>query len=84
MKAFPVNGGQEVQVNMVQSAGTISLIKTKSISVTLGGPQQEPETPAGESPDKVSIAKDAVFQLYAPFCVYYFDEDGVRYGSCRD
>lgn len=84
MKAFPVNGGQEVAVNMVQSAETVSLIKTKSISITLGGPQKEPETPAGEKPsDRVPIAKDTVFQLYAPVCVYYFDENGARYGTCQ-
>ena len=83
-KAFPVNGGQEVRVDMVQAAGTMSLIKTNSVSASFGGPQKEPETPPGESSDRIPIAKDAVFQLYAPVCVYYFDEDGERYGSCRD
>jgi len=83
MKAFPVYGGQEVRVDMVQSAGTFSLVKTSSVTVTLGGPQKEPETPAGQEPDRISVAKDAIFQLYAPVCVYYFDEDGERYGGCR-
>jgi hypothetical protein len=84
MKAFPVNGGQEVRVDMAQSAETMSLIKTNSVSITLGGPQKEPETPAGETPSaRVPIAKEDIFQLYAPVCVYYFDEDGKRYGSCR-
>jgi hypothetical protein len=65
MKAFPVRGGEEVRLNMVQSAETFSLIKTKSVSVTFGGPQREPETPPGEKEVRVSIAKDALFQLYA-------------------
>ena len=85
MKAFPVNGEQEVAVNIVQGIMAVSLIKTKDISVTFGGPQQEPESPEGEkSSSRVPIGKDAVFQLYAPVCVYYFDENGERYGSCRD
>lgn len=83
-RMFPAHGGEETGIDIAQSAGTVSLIKTKSVSVTLGGPQKEPETPAGEKPSaRVPIAKDAVFQLYAPVCVYYFDEDGARYGSCR-
>jgi hypothetical protein len=86
MKAFPVHGGQEVSVNMVQSIGTLSLIKTNSVSITFGGPQQEPETPAGEKPsERVPLTKDTIFQLYGPVCVYYFDEDGTQYyGSCRN
>src|ERR1700730_13713806 len=32
---------------------------------------------------KPSIPADAIFQLYATVCVYYFDRDGARYGTCR-
>jgi len=86
MKPFPVRGGEEVRIDMVQSAMTISLVKAKSVSATLGrGPEKEPETSTGGKEDRISIAKDALFQLYAPICVYYFDEEGATsYGSCRD
>ncbi len=56
----------------------MSLINPNSI--TVGGP--EPETPAGEKPERIPVAKEAVFQLYAPICVYYFDESGNRHGTC--
>jgi hypothetical protein len=69
---------------MRQAVGAISLVKTRNLSVSFGGPQPEPETPAGERPEMVDIAKDAVFQMYAPACVYYFDEDGNRYGTCSE
>jgi hypothetical protein len=83
MKDFPINGGQEVSIDMVQGMEVQSLIRTNSISMTFGGPQKEPEPAVGEDPARVAIAKDAIFQLYAPVCVYYFSEDGERYGSCR-
>ncbi len=84
MKAFPVRAEEEVRVDMKMSAGATSLIKTNSISVSFGNPQTEPQTPPGQSEDKISIDKDAAFQLYMPFCVYYFGEKGERYGSCRN
>ncbi len=77
MKAFPINAGQEVRVDMTGGVSTTSLIDTTSI--TIG---QEPEPPPGQKFTRTVIAKDAIFELYAPVCVYYFDEDGERYGSC--
>jgi hypothetical protein len=83
-KQFPVHGGEEVREDIVQGASVVPLIKTNSTTITFGGPQNEPEPPPGERPsERVPIAKDALFQLYAPVCVYYFDENGVRYGTCR-
>ena len=39
MKAFPVRSGEEVVVNIKQGAGTISLIKTHSVTTAFAGPQ---------------------------------------------
>jgi hypothetical protein len=83
MKMFPVYAGKEVSIELRQSVGIVSLVKTNSVSVTLGGPQKEPETPPGEKPESVQIAKDAAFQLYDPICVYYVDRNGVQYGDCQ-
>ncbi len=83
MKMFPVEAGQEIRLEMVQAMEAQSLIKTNSISITLGGPQKEPETPAGQNPEKIDVPKDALFQLYYPVCVYYFDEQGKRHATCK-
>lgn len=80
MKQFPVHGGEEVGVNLANTAAGIGH-NTSNVSVSLGWPPKEPDTVTG---DKLPIAKDAIFQLYGPVCVYYFDENGVRYGSCRN
>ncbi len=82
-KMFPVYAGQEVFVDMVQSVGVQSLIKTGSVSVALGAPQPEPQTPAGQEPGPIRVAKGAAFQLYAPICVYYSDRSGALYATCR-
>jgi hypothetical protein len=82
-KAFPVHGFEEVVENMTESAETFSLVKTKNLTVTLDGPQTEPQPPAGEKVERTAVSKETVFKLYVPVCVYYFDSDGVRYGSCR-
>jgi hypothetical protein len=81
-KEFPVHIGEEVSIDMQQAVGAISLIRTNEISVSFGAPQPEPQTPPGEKPEAVYIAHDAIFQMYAPICVYYFDQDGNRYGGC--
>lgn len=83
MKEFPVYAGQEVAIDIAQTAGTISLIKTNSVSVAFGLPQPEPKPAPGEKREGVHIAKDATFQLYAPICVYYFESDGTLHGNCR-
>jgi hypothetical protein len=84
MKLFPVHGEEELGLNVTQSVGVFSLVKTNSVSVTFGGPQKEPEPSPGDKPsDVIHVTKDAQFQLYAPMCVYYADEDGVAYASCR-
>lgn len=84
MKMFPVHAGEPLVVNMAQSAGVISLVRVNQLSVTMGnGPQPEPEAPKGEKEERIEVAKDAVFQLYAPICVYYSDAEGASYGSCR-
>ncbi len=79
MKEIPVYAGQEVGIDMAEAAGTQNLIKTNSVNV--GGP--EPGPPPGEKREGVHIDKAATFQLYAPICVYYSDQDGVLYGNCR-
>lgn len=84
MKMFSVYSGQGVYVDLAQTEGVISLIKTKSVTLTFGIPPQEPEPPTGEKPSKrVPFDKDTRFQLYAPVCVYYDDGDGLSYGSCN-
>lgn len=82
MKMMPVYAGQEVSIDLIQSVEAVSLFKTKSISVSLGSPQPEPEPSPGEKL-RVQIARDAIFQLYGPVCVYYSDRRGAAYGSCR-
>jgi hypothetical protein len=84
-KEFPIYAGQETYLNMVQSVGVQSLMKnTHSVSVTLGGPQLEPQPPTGEKlSGRALIDANTTFEMYAPICVYYFDRDGTRYGSCR-
>jgi hypothetical protein len=81
MALFPLNAGEETAISMKQSAGTTTLIKTNKASATFGSfPQSAPDkTP---HPDRVPIAKDALFQLYAPFCTYYVDENGTEHGTC--
>lgn len=84
MKLFPVHAQEEVSANIRQTVGVVSLVKTNQVSVTLGGPQPEPQTPKGETPaPRPPIDKDTVFQLYGPVCVYYSDYKGNTYGSCR-
>jgi hypothetical protein len=83
-KMFPVYSGQEISIDMSQSVGMQSLIKTGSASVAFGSPQPEPEpTPGKEASAPVQIARDALFLFYDPICVYYSDRSGAPYGSCR-
>lgn len=84
MSPFPVHGGEEVEVNLRQSAGSISLFKGTHAIIGFGGPQDENKVFPGENPaERIPVDNDTLFQLYAPICVYYFDESGKRYGSCR-
>jgi hypothetical protein len=61
-------------LDMRQSAGVQSLIKTNSVSVTFGGPNKEPETPAGQDPARLLSPK--MLFSNAPICVEKIDEDG--------
>lgn len=85
MAQFPVHRGEEVRVDMVQSANTIGLVKSSELQMSFNGPRDDSKPWPDESPLplRASITNNTSFQFYAPVCVYYFDESGKRYGSCR-
>ena len=74
---------KKTMLDMAQSVGAQSIIPTKQI-VTFGAPDKpiQPSDPTKtKSPFK--ITNDTTFQLYGPTCVYYFDEEGDRHGTCN-
>jgi len=77
MKEFPVNADQEVVVNIAQTAATwhFGPGKTKTATITFDVPPKQGDV-------KGLLAKDTIFQISAPTCVYYFDESGEQHGTC--
>jgi hypothetical protein len=67
MKEFPLNGGQEFVVGMGDTVAAFSLLSSNSSIDTNGNVVPPP----GERVPRAPIKSDAIFQLYAPVCVYY-------------
>jgi hypothetical protein len=81
MKQFPVNEGQEIYLDMARSDGVTGFYPGTSATIHLDKPIN-PASPLGGDESTAPLKRDDLFQLYAPLCVYYFDEEGNRHGTC--
>lgn len=82
---FGVERGQEMGVNIRQAAAVYSLVKTDTVTITLGGQQTEPVPDPNSKPsDQIKLPSNARFQLYMPVCAYYQGFDGKNYGTCKN
>jgi hypothetical protein len=72
---FPINGGQEIQMELGETRGGMALPPSPNgVKIGVFGQSKS---------DKPAIPQDTVLELFAPICVHYSAGDRV-FGSCKN